>query len=409
LRLCVENLRDAPVEGYALPTREVLQLWTFWWKNLWDARQKTVFVYYSVMKFSKLLFIFAVLVLSALGLTAQTEITEKQFNEIEAKGAESLKTSSHRLIRKQEYFEDRTKPGRISEIDLHEFLSPNKRRTVEEKFNNNPHRIERIWDGKFLFEKINDGEWKRYNGGTSVSSNIETGKITNSYKYLGKTDLEGKRADLYEFKMVRIARKMTMNDIFTVHYLRQIRYWFSVDGKLLMKIKEDEIEGRNELSRETTIVDYEANIKIETPITPEKKGYSGPGQWGEPTGEFVKPNSGVSSDGGQGSGRGSGNGTGIENAPVNNPSPPQPLKIISKPRAQYTEAARSTDVQGTVILRVTFLANGTIGNINVIKGLSHGLSEQAIAAARRIKFEPARLNNEPVTVTKQIEFPFILY
>lgn len=218
------------------------------------------------MKIPYLLRILGVLLLSVSALNGQTEITEKQFNEIDAKGQELLKASSHRFTRKLEYFEDRSKPSRTSETYLREFLLPNKWRTVEEKFYDKPDRTERIWDGKFLYEKVNDGEWKRYNGGNSGGGGFESGKITRSYTYLGKTDLDGKRVDTYEFKMDRIARKMTMNDTFTVHYIRRIHYWFGTDGKLLKKIKEDEIEGRNELSRETTTIDYDAKIKIEAPI-----------------------------------------------------------------------------------------------------------------------------------------------
>ncbi len=212
-------------------------------------------------------FAIIVLFLAALNLAAQTEITEKQFNEVNAKGAELLSSSSYRSTRKLEYFEDRSKPGRASETSLKEVLIPDQWRTVEEKFYDKPTREERIWDGKFLYVKVNDGEWKRYNGGGSGGVDIETGqRITKSYKYLGKAALDNKQADLYENTIDRIARKMTVSDTFTVHYIRRTRYWFAIDGKLLKKLVENEIEGRNELSREITTVDYDANIKIEAPI-----------------------------------------------------------------------------------------------------------------------------------------------
>ena len=139
------------------------------------------------MKIPKLILILAVLVFSALSLTAQTrDISEKEFIEIDAKGEALLKASSHRLTRKLEYFEDRLKPGRVSENYLEEFLVPNKRHTVEEKFYNKPDRTERIWDGKFLYVKVNDGEWERYDSGASVNGDFESGKLSKSYKYLGK-------------------------------------------------------------------------------------------------------------------------------------------------------------------------------------------------------------------------------
>lgn len=85
------------------------------------------------------------------------------------------------------------------------------------------------------------------------------------------------------------------------------------------------------------------------------------------------------------------------------------MKIVSKPRANYTDAARQNQVQGTVTLRVTFLPSGQIGSISPVNGLPYGLTEQAIAAARSIKFEPQMVNGSPVTVTKQVQYSFTIY
>lgn len=85
------------------------------------------------------------------------------------------------------------------------------------------------------------------------------------------------------------------------------------------------------------------------------------------------------------------------------------LKILDKPRAIYTDAARRNQIAGTVTLRVTFMANGSIGNIVAVSGLSDGLTEQAIAAARNIRFEPAKRNGVAQTVTKQVQYTFTLY
>ncbi len=87
----------------------------------------------------------------------------------------------------------------------------------------------------------------------------------------------------------------------------------------------------------------------------------------------------------------------------------QALKILTKPRAIYTDLARQNVVQGKVILRVTFLASGAIGGISVVSGLPSGLTEQAIAAARSIKFEPAKVNGVAVSITKTIEYSFAIF
>ena len=87
----------------------------------------------------------------------------------------------------------------------------------------------------------------------------------------------------------------------------------------------------------------------------------------------------------------------------------QAVKIITKPRANYTDAAREKLVQGTVVLKVTFLASGAVGQITIVKGLSGGLTEQAVAAARSIRFEPAKVNGNAVSVTKTIEYNFAIF
>jgi len=63
---------------------------------------------------------------------------------------------------------------------------------------------------------------------------------------------------------------------------------------------------------------------------------------------------------------------------------------------------------GVVRLRVEFLASGEIGKIEVVDSLPDGLTEQAIAAARQIKFEPKKVNGVAQTVTKLVEYTFTL-
>lgn len=87
----------------------------------------------------------------------------------------------------------------------------------------------------------------------------------------------------------------------------------------------------------------------------------------------------------------------------------KPIQIISKPRAYYTDAARQNQVQGTLTLRVVFMANGEIGSISPVTNLPDGLTEQAIAAAKEIKFEPSKKNGVSQTVTKQVQYSFTIY
>jgi len=85
-----------------------------------------------------------------------------------------------------------------------------------------------------------------------------------------------------------------------------------------------------------------------------------------------------------------------------------PVAIIGKPSPPYTNAAREKNTTGTVRLKVTFLANGAIGNIEVVSALPNGLTEEAIAAAKRIVFLPARANGVPFSIVKTVEYSFII-
>lgn len=87
----------------------------------------------------------------------------------------------------------------------------------------------------------------------------------------------------------------------------------------------------------------------------------------------------------------------------------QSLMIIFKPKPRYTDAARQSNVQGSVMLRVTFLANGGIGAITPVSELSHGLTEQAIIAAKKMVFLPQKLGNRTQTVVRPVQYSFSIY
>lgn len=87
----------------------------------------------------------------------------------------------------------------------------------------------------------------------------------------------------------------------------------------------------------------------------------------------------------------------------------QKARILSQPRAGYTDAARQNGVSGTVTLRMVLAASGEVTNITVVTGLPDGLSEKAIAAARQIKFEPAMKDGRAVSQYVQVQYNFSIY
>jgi TonB family protein len=73
------------------------------------------------------------------------------------------------------------------------------------------------------------------------------------------------------------------------------------------------------------------------------------------------------------------------------------VEIISTPRPAYTDDARNLKIEGDVLIAVTFTASGQVQVERVVKGLGHGLDESAMAAARQIRFKPAKTaDGQPV-------------
>ncbi|MFT3744081.1 MAG: energy transducer TonB [Pyrinomonadaceae bacterium] len=82
------------------------------------------------------------------------------------------------------------------------------------------------------------------------------------------------------------------------------------------------------------------------------------------------------------------------------------LKILDQPRPELPQKHGTLDIQGIVVLRVQFLEFGEIGEIITVKELPAGLTQNAIAAARRIKFEPEKKDGKPVTVYRELQYSY---
>lgn len=84
-------------------------------------------------------------------------------------------------------------------------------------------------------------------------------------------------------------------------------------------------------------------------------------------------------------------------------------KVITKPEPTYTEDARRNQLTGTVVLRAVFSSSGAVTNIRAVSGLPYGLTDNAIAAARQIRFIPAIKDGHFVSMYIQLEYNFNLY
>jgi TonB family protein len=82
--------------------------------------------------------------------------------------------------------------------------------------------------------------------------------------------------------------------------------------------------------------------------------------------------------------------------------------ILYKEKGKYTEEALRNRIEGVVVLNVVFTADGKIRSIRVVRGLPDGLTEKAIEAAHKIRFNPAVKDGLPVSVRGNLEFTFSL-
>jgi TonB family protein len=60
------------------------------------------------------------------------------------------------------------------------------------------------------------------------------------------------------------------------------------------------------------------------------------------------------------------------------------------------------------VLRVVFTASGQVVVENVVRGLGHGLDEEARRVAQQIRFRPATRNGHAVDLTTNIVITFQL-
>jgi len=93
----------------------------------------------------------------------------------------------------------------------------------------------------------------------------------------------------------------------------------------------------------------------------------------------------------------------IDNGPATTP-----VEIVYKPNPVYTDEARQLQLQGEVLLQVSFGADGKLQVEKVVRGLGHGLDEAAISATNKIKFKPALRAGVAVDSTAVVHVMFQL-
>jgi TonB family protein len=84
----------------------------------------------------------------------------------------------------------------------------------------------------------------------------------------------------------------------------------------------------------------------------------------------------------------------------------KPPQFFRRVKPTYTATADLAGIAATVELKVTFQANGVIGAVEIIRWAGFGLDDSAITTVKQLRFEPAKLQNKPVTVSAVVQYNF---
>jgi periplasmic protein TonB len=126
---------------------------------------------------------------------------------------------------------------------------------------------------------------------------------------------------------------------------------------------------------------------------------------GTGVGKGQGPGAGPGSGGGPGRGSqfGSPDGSGdrVREVAFNEPKPPGfvPFRWTYRPTPFVTPEAQANKVTGTVLVRATFNADGTISDIEIVNQVDF-MTESALEALKRSKFRPATIGGIAVTLRR---------
>lgn len=145
-------------------------------------------------------------------------------------------------------------------------------------------------------------------------------------------------------------------------------------------------------------------------------------RYGDPLANVLNPPSnGTGSGGGIGSGEGGGIGSGkgpgvgegygggIGGGVYRVGGGVSAPRAIYDPDPEYSEQARKSKFQGTVLLSAVIGADGRPRDLRVLRSLGMGLDQKALDAVGKWRFAPAMRNSQPVAVLVSIEVMFRLY
>jgi TonB family protein len=81
---------------------------------------------------------------------------------------------------------------------------------------------------------------------------------------------------------------------------------------------------------------------------------------------------------------------------------------IYRQKPQYTPEAMAAQIEGTVLLEVLVLPDGSTGDVSVVRSLDAGLDREAVDALKQWTWKPGTRGGEPSRVSVQVQLAFTL-
>jgi TonB family protein len=83
-------------------------------------------------------------------------------------------------------------------------------------------------------------------------------------------------------------------------------------------------------------------------------------------------------------------------------------KVVKEVRTSYTADALRAKVQGSIVLEAVVLADGTVGEVRVVRSLDkqYGLDDEAVKALKQWQFTPGQHDGSAVPVIVEVEMTF---
>jgi TonB family protein len=87
-----------------------------------------------------------------------------------------------------------------------------------------------------------------------------------------------------------------------------------------------------------------------------------------------------------------------------------PPRLVKETKPTYTRDAMRARIEGAVVMEVVVQADGTVGDVRVVRSLDKelGLDDQAVKAVKQWRFDAGRRDGKPVPVLVEIEMTFTL-